>query len=104
MLRQQMRKKMSITKKIRTIPQVDDLGDIQTFINLIGFYKIPWSDLETRTLDEEREKGNVSENVCQQIIDWKKANGMKIHKGWWSDRISLLNLLGIITKSLSDCI
>ena len=84
---------------MRTAPQVDDLNDLRKFINLIAFYKIPYTDLEKRKLDKQREDEIVSENVFQQIMVWKEANQIRDAMGWLSEIFSLLNSLGIITKS-----
>ena len=83
---------------IRTAPQVDDLRELKKFINLIAFYKIPYTDLEKRKLDKQREKGIVSENLFQQIMNWKEANQIRDAMGWLSEIFSLLDSLGIITK------
>ena len=54
---------MSLVITIRTAPQVDDLKNLREFINLIAFYKIPYTDLEKRKLDKQREDENVSESI-----------------------------------------
>ena len=89
---------MSQVITIRTAPQVDDLRELKKLINLIAFYKIPYTDLEKRKLDKQREKGIVSENLFQQIMNWKEANQIRDAMGWLSEIFSLLDSLGIITK------
>ena len=87
---------------ITTAPLVDNLEDLSKFIDLISLYKIPYSFIDKKQLEENKEDGNISENVYQKIINWKDENKISTRVGYLSDIFALLERLGIITKSKLD--
>lgn len=83
-------------KKFLSYPAVDKLDDLKRIIKSMEFVAIPYSYLDKRNLEKLLSNGNLSNQVYDQIREWKYQHGIKDTQGYLSDIISLLKNLGIV--------
>ena len=81
----------------RSAPQINHLKDLEPFIKIIAFEKIPYTSIEGKNFKQ------LPDNTYQEILRWKNENGFSNGAGYFQELSALLNTIGITkTEPLND--
>ena len=80
----------------RTAPQINNLKDLQQFIKIIAFEKIPYTSIEGKNLEK------LSDSIKQKILNWKNDNNFSNTDSYFQELSGLTNTIEITKTELLD--
>jgi len=84
------------TNPFRTAPQVDKLEDLKKFIQSLEFLAVPYPFIDSRNIEKLSSEGKLSLSSYTELKDWKLRKQFSLAKGYFTEIISLMKILGIV--------